>query len=135
MSRIHDVAHAERITREAAQALGIDLQHAQWNRMIGGLTLKAHALGIKGERKTFAPLNVAADAYEVESRLMLNAQYVANGTGWLLQMTAQGGLGAMFEVLHEGDDRMRARMELATIMGALHTITTGAPARRASDHG
>ena len=54
MSRVRDRQHAERLTREAAHAIGKNVEGWGWDIEIGGLSRYRHM----GE--TFAPLNNAA---------------------------------------------------------------------------
>lgn len=135
MSRIGDRSHAERLTREAAQAIGINVPDgARWDTLLGGLQL---APTTPYAKNTFAPLNDFADAYHVETALQLSVQYMANGGGTILQMSHKDKTGAMFEVLRDNDPdyNARKRMELAVIMASLHLMINGAQKRRESDHG
>jgi hypothetical protein len=135
VSRIGDRSHAERLTREAAQAIGINVPDgARWDTLLGGLQL---APTTPYAKNTFAPLNDFADAYHVETALQLSVQYMANGGGTILQMSHKDKTGAMFEVLRDNDPdyNARKRMELAVIMASLHLMINGAQKRRESDHG
>jgi hypothetical protein len=135
VSRIGDRSHAERLTREAAQAIGINVPDgARWDTLLGGLQL---APTTPYAKNTFAPLNDFADAYHVETALQLSVQYMANGGGTILQMSHKDKTGSMFEVLRDNDPdyNARKRMELAVIMASLHLMINGAQKRRESDHG
>jgi hypothetical protein len=135
MSRIGDRSHAERLTREAAEAIGVIVpEGARWDALLGGLQL---APTTPYSKNTFAPLNDFADAYHIETTLQLSVQYMANGGGTILQMSHKDKTGSMFEVLRDNDPyyNARKRMELAVIMASLHLMINGAQRRRESDHG
>jgi hypothetical protein len=131
VSRIGNHQHAERLTREAAKAVGRQLDHWVWCAKTGGL--------INGDPQypdKFAPLRDPGDAYEIESALQIDVKYQPNGpASTVMQMSQRDTQGAMFEVLgHDREYNLRKRMELAVIMASLHLLINGA-VQKESDHG
>lgn len=110
-SRIHDAAHAERVTREAAKAIGLTVPfNARWEN--------TGMLHLSGATR-FAPLIDAADAYLIETKLRINVEYKKLGPNTIMQMKHDSSHGSIMATLEEGANHLRIRMEHAVILAAM----------------
>lgn len=120
MSSIISREHAERITRQAAQAIGLHIPHnARWDIMLGGFQL---APATPYTANTFAPLNDPADAYKIESALKINVFHraLSNQSYVMSFRSSEHSDGAaLMRTVNKGDDALRMRMETATMFAAL----------------
>lgn len=123
MTRIQSQEHAERITRDAAAAIGRDIRHWPWNAVLHGLRdPETPLIGIEPDR-FFAPLHEAAHAYELETTLCMNIAYKWQTNGSiLLQLTSTAHGGAIMYTLTREDDPMRVRREAVTVFASLSLI-------------
>lgn len=127
MTTITDRSHAERITREAAQAIGLHVpDDAKWDMLLGGLRLMPRTAYCEN---TFAPLNDPADAYKIESALKINVFHKAmlNESYVMSFRCSQDANGpALMKTVNKGDDALRLRMEAVTFFASLHLIMSEA---------
>lgn len=125
--RINGQAHAERLTRDAAQAIGRHVpDDAKWDRLLGGLQLLPRSAYCDN---TFAPLNNPGDAYEVESKLKINVTYRAlsnDASVLIMRASDDPNHASIMTTINVGDDALRLRMEAAVLFASLYLITTGA---------
>lgn len=122
-SKINSRAHAERVTRQAAAAIGLHVPDtARWDELLGGLQLAPATLYAKN---TFAPLNDPADAYKIEVALKINVFHSRRDDGSYvlsLRSSEDAAAGAIMQTVNPGDDATRLRMEAVVLFGALHAI-------------
>lgn len=123
MTTVLDRSHAERITRDAAKAIGLEVPDtAYWDLSIGGLQL---APSRSLNPISFAPLNDPADAYRIESALKINVFYKAmpNESYVMSFRCSESATGpALMKTVNKGDDALRLRMETVTFFASLYLI-------------
>lgn len=120
----HRREHAEWLTRMAARAIGIDVTHWRWSHGHGGIICMAGVVEV-GERKLFAPLTNMADAFEVESRLRMTAQYRwLNSARHAIYMTMAHDKSKcdLWAMINDGDCVFRVRMNAVTQLAALRQV-------------
>jgi hypothetical protein len=122
----HSREHAEWLTRMAARAIGIDVTNAQWSYPHGGLLLVG-ATGVReaGERKLFCPLNDMGDAFEVQTKLRMNAHYryiSADRHAIYMSLAHDKSKVDLWAMINDGDDVFRVRMNAVTQLAALRQV-------------
>lgn len=128
MTAINDRTHAERITREAAKAIGLHVPDtAYWDVRIGGLVFSKLSVlnGTQYDDNCFAPLNDPADAYKIEVALKINVFHraLSNESYVMSLRDSEDASGpALMKTVNKGDDALRLRMEVVTMFAALTLI-------------
>lgn len=130
MSRIINREHAERITRAAAEAIGLTLPPtARWDISLGGIVFNPLRLLLKDGHtyadNAFCPLNDPDHAYQVEVALRINVFHkrITDDTYVIsLRSSEDGQGGALMQTVNKGDDGKRLRMEAVTMFAALYTL-------------
>jgi hypothetical protein len=130
MSRVLGQVHAERITRQAAEAIGLTVPPtARWDVALGGLVFNPLRLLLKDGHtyadNCFCPLNDPEHAYQIEITLQINVfhkrmsddSYVIS-----LRSSEDAAAGALVQSVRKGDDAMRLRMECVVMFAALTTL-------------
>ena len=121
----HPRERAEWLTRQAARAIGIDVSTASWSPAHGGLLIVGSGVREAGERKLFAPLNDMADAFEIESRLRMNAHYRfinANQHAIYMCLAHDKAKCDLWAIINDGDDVFRVRMNAVVQLAALRQV-------------
>lgn len=129
MSRIISQEHAERITRAAAQAIGLEVPDtAKWSPALGGLIFNPLRTllgdGSDYADNCFCPLNEPEHAYMIESKLQINVFHKRLGDSYVISLrsSTDGQHGALVYTVNKGDDGMRVRMEAVTQFAALEVL-------------
>lgn len=127
MSAVINRSHAERVTRQAAQAIGLHVpDEAKWDMLLGGLRLMPRTAYCEN---TFAPLNDPADAYKIEAALKINVFHRAltNESYVMSFRCSQDANGpALMKTVNKGDDAVRLRMEAVTFFASLTLLMSEA---------
>jgi hypothetical protein len=122
----HTREHAEWLTRQAARAIGLDVSNAAWSVAHGGLLIVGDGVSSAANRfRSFAPLNDMADAFQVESKLRMNAHYrFLNEKQHAIYMSLAHDKAKcdLWAIINDGDDVFRVRMNAVVQLAALRQV-------------
>lgn len=105
----------ERITRDAAEALGKDVTAWTWDQGLCGL----RTADAGGHEIVFNPLADPSTAYALEDELQLSVRYLCNDTGLILFVTSEKIGGGVTHRVPEDGESLLARMFAVTQYAAL----------------